>query len=188
MKDLKYTENKAFLPLIIATTFVILIVSTPFDTGKRILVASVAIWIFWLALFLIEQKNGAKIADRKGTLVLKLLFAIIISLFFANSIWFSNHLTLNPLEVILKGRLHVDSLFHATIAESIKNYGYPSVLLNDAGFSHYHFGSHIIMAALSNILKVPVFSVYNFLYPIIFIPLYSYLIISVIVEIRRYKS
>jgi len=57
--------------------------------------------------------------------------------------------------------------FLVTIAETIKNYGYPNVLLNDTGFFNYHFGSNLILALLSNIFGVSVFFVYNFLYPLI---------------------
>jgi len=189
MQDYKYTENKAFLPLVVATTFILLITLTPFELGKRIMLVSVAIWMMWLTLFLIEKRNGATIANKRGGVLLKLLFAVIISLFFANTIWLSGYLSLNNLlDMILKEKFHVDTLYHATVAESIKNYGYPSVLLNDAGFLKYHFGSHTIVAIMSNLLNIPILSIYNFLYPIICIPLYSYLLISVIVEIRRYKN
>ena len=188
MNDLTYTENRAFLPLVVVSTFVLLLMSLPFELGKRIVVFSVVIWVMWIALFLVEKIKGAKIADTRGTLVLKLLFAVIISLFFANSIWLSNYLTFNPIDAILRGSIHVDTLYLSTVAESIKNYGYPSILLNDAGFLHYHFGSNFIIATISGILNIPTLSVYNLLYPIIFIPFFSYLLISVIVEIRRYKN
>ena len=195
MNTMEFTENKVFLPLVIVTTFAFLIIFSILKTGDpilweqiRIIILSVIIWLIWLSFFIIEKKKGAKIADRKEQFVIKLLFAIIISAYFINSVWFSYYLTLNPIKAILNGRLHQDTAFHTTIAESIKNYYYPSVLLNNAVFMHYHFGSHSIMALLSIIFNVSVFYVYNYFYPVIFLPIYSYLIISVIIEIRKYKK
>jgi hypothetical protein len=193
---MEYTENKFFLPFVIVTTFVFLIIlsvinsvnSVLFGEHTRIITISTIIWFIWLALFIIEMIKGAKIAERKELFIIKSLFAVIISFYFANTIWFSGYLTLNPADAVLNGKIHRDTVFLASIAESIKNYGYPSILLNNAGFIHYHFGSNIIMALLSIIFNVSVLNTYNYIYPIIFIPIYSYLIISVVIEIRKYKK
>ena len=194
IKYSKYSENKVFLPFVIVTTLVLSIMFTSIKSGlwemnKKIIVVSVIIWIAWLFLFLRDKVKGAKIADNNGLLLVKLLFAVIISLFFANTVWFSGYLTLNTINAISQGNIHVDTLFHSTIAESFKNYGYSSVLINEAGGNllRYHFGSHFLMALVSFTFNISAFDAYNYLYPTICIPIYVYLIISVIIEIRKYK-
>ena len=191
-KCLKYTENKTFLPLVVITIFILLILLTPINSiiweKEKILTISLVIWLIWFGLFLVENRKGAQIADTKGLLIIKLLFAVVISLFFANTVWFSGYLTLNPISAIVKGNLHVDTLFHSTIAESIKNYGYPSVLINNTDFVQYHCGSHFIITLLSIIFDISVFNTYNFLYPVICIPIYAFLLVSVVIEIRKYKN
>jgi hypothetical protein len=192
---MEYKENKVFLPFVIVTTFVFLLILSIVFSGNinllehtKIIIILSIIWFIWLVLFIREKKKGAKIAERKEQLFIKLFFSVIISVYFANSIWFSWCLSINPINAILNCNLNQDTAFHATIAESIKNYGYPSILLNNANFLHYHFGSHSIMALLSIILNVSVFYIYNYFYPVIFIPIYSFLTISVIIEIRKYKK
>ena len=195
-KNTNYTENKSFLPFIVATTLFSLILISSVNAGSwentRIVIVSLGIWLVWFASFVVEKMKGRHIADKKSQCVIKTLIAVTISLFFANTIWFCDYLTLNPISAILNGQIHfhrfADPLFHSTIAESIKNYGYPSILLNDAGFLNYHIGSHFILAQLSKILNIPAFLTYNYIYPIVCLPIYSYLLVSVIVEIRKYKG
>jgi len=187
------TENKIFLPFVVTTILVSLLIlsfvtSGLLMTNPKIVVISVSIWIIWLALFLMEKRKGAIIAHNKGLFTAKLFFAVVIALFFANTVWFSGYLTLNSIGAIVNGELHVDTLFHSAIAESIKNYGYPSILINDASFLHYHFGSHFLMALFSGILNTSVFETYHYIYPVICIPIYAWLMVSVIIEIRKYKN
>ena len=188
----EHNENKVFLPFVIVTTlaaFIILssIKSSGLESQKIIIISSV-IWFIWLTLFILEIKKGNKIAEKNHQLFVKSVITVVISFYFAKTIWTSGYLTLYPINAIFEGKIHIDTLFHSTIAESIKNYGFPSILINDTDFLHYHFGSHLIIALLSSILNVPAFFVYNYFYPIIFIPLYSYLLIYVIIEIRKYKN
>lgn len=191
MKMCDKFENKLFLPFVIVSAFVILIVLSLVNAyipeGFRIILVSLLIWTVWFVLFLRENIRGSILFKRKSEGFIKLLFAVCISIFFVKSIWFSGYLTLNPWGLV-EGKTHIDTLFHATIAESIKNYGYPSLLLDNIDFLHYHFGSHTVIAVLSLILNISILNVYNYLYPIICIPVYVFLVVSVIVEVRKYKD
>jgi hypothetical protein len=186
------TENKAFLPFVVATMLAMLILLSSFNSGvwenQKIVIISLIIWFIWFFFFIVEKVKGTEIGKTKWQFFAKLFFVVIISFFFANRIWSEGYLTLDTINAIIDGNIHCDTLFHSTLAESIKNYGYPSILMKEASFFNYHFGSHIIIAVLSIILNIAVFNVYNYLYPIICIPIYSYLLISVIIEIRKYKN
>jgi hypothetical protein len=190
--DMKYGENRALLPFVMATIYTVLVIWSSINSGmwesRKIIIISSIIWAVWLTLFIVESSKGNIIAEKRSRYAGKLFFAAIISLFCASSVWFSGYLTLNPIDAIVNGKVHHDTVFHVAIAESIKNYGYPSLLLNDAAFLHYHCGSHFVLAMLSRVLNVSVFNVYNYLYPIIFTPIYSFLIMAVIVEIRKHKN
>jgi hypothetical protein len=191
-KETEYSENKILLPFVMATLFAILIISASIMSGawesQKIIIISSFVWFVWLVFFIMEKIKGNKIAERKSQCMAKLIIASVISLFFANTIWFSGYLTLDPANAILNRTVHADTVLHATIAESIKNYGYPSNLFVGSGVLQYHIGSHFIMALLSKIMTVSVFNAYNFLYPIICIPIYSYLAVAVVIEIRKYKN
>ncbi|MDR2692963.1 MAG: hypothetical protein LBB74_01960 [Chitinispirillales bacterium] len=189
---MKYNENRIMLPFVMTTVYTVLTIWSSINSGmwesRKIIVMASIIWIVWLTLFIVEKAKGNVITGEKIGCIVKVFFAVVISLFCAGSVWFSGYLTLNPAGAIVNGMVHHDTVFHVTIAESIKNYGYPSLLLNDADFLHYHWGSHFILAMLSRVLNVSVFNVYNYLYPIIFIPAYSFLVMTVIVEIRKHKN
>ena len=190
---LENTENRIFLPLVVSTILVSLLILSFVTSGlcvahSKIVVISVIIWMIWFFLFLMEKRKGAIISHSKGLLTVKLLFALLIALFFTNSFWLSRCFMLDPVGAIVNGKLHIDTLFHSAIAESIKNYGYPCILINDAGFFHYHFGSHFVMAVFSDILNISVFEVYHYIYPVVCFPIYVWLMVSVMVEIRKYKN
>jgi len=189
---MEYKENKVFLPFFSSTLLFAFILTSLFNTNiweiQKIIIISSLIWLTWLILFILEIKKGNKIAGGNIECIIKCTIIFIISLFFAHSVWFSGYLTLNPVDTIINGNIHHDTVFLCSIAESIKNYGYPSTLVNDAAFLNYHFGSNFIFAILSKILHISVFNVYNFIYPILFIPLYCYLIIYIIFEVRKYKN
>jgi len=44
------------------------------------------------------------------------------------------------------------------------------------------------MALFSTMLNISVFDAYHFIYPVIFIPIYAWLVIAVVVEIRKYEN
>ena len=185
-------DNKYLLPFINTTVFLTMIILSTRNSIyweiQKIILISIAIWLIWFCLYIFEIKKEKYIVQNNFNIIVKFIISLLISLYFVNAIWFSGYLTINPINAIIEGTVHVDTLYHATISESIANYGFPSILLNNSSFLNYHFGSHLIFAVLSDVLNIPVFFFYNYLFPIIFIPIYSFLIISVIIEIRKFKK
>lgn len=80
----------------------------------------------------------------------------------------------------------MDSLFHSTIVESIKNYVVPSTLLCPIEGMSYHVGADWIMAGIAKIIGVSGFAMIGYIYPIIFLPLISALALVAIQRIRLY--
>ncbi len=154
---------------------------------KNIQVTVILTWIFW-TLSLIRV-NGLKTYSPFQLLIF-LIMIVFLGLYLAYWIWHSGYLTNIPLISIneQENGLQYDTLFHTSIAQGIKNYGVPSFLVNSDSFFNYHFGSHLIMAIISGFSAIPVFFVYCYIYPVIFLPLFVYLIVSVIQEFRYYKS
>jgi hypothetical protein len=113
---------------------------------------------------------------------------IIIASFCVNSIWFNGYLNLNPIAAISNASLHNDTTIWASISEAIKNYSYPDLLINNPKYFHFHIGSEFIFAILSIIFNISVLNIYNFIFPVLCLPLYAYLIINVIIKIRKYKK
>jgi hypothetical protein len=69
------------------------------------------------------------------------------------------------------GQAHVDTLFHASIANMLLTYGMPSTGLDGPQPIPYHFLSHWIFGSLSKLLGCSTLAVYNLAYPIVFLPL-----------------
>lgn len=69
------------------------------------------------------------------------------------------------------GRVHQDTLFHASIAAMIKNYGVVSTGLNGLVETPYHHLSHVLMAAFSVLAGVSVLEAYGAANWIVFAPL-----------------
>lgn len=127
------------------------------------------------ALFkVIKEKVSIK------NLFLIIILSIIASLYFIKVLWFSGYLCLNPYNVLFEGNFHADTLSHSALSESIISNGYPSLLFNTKNMFNYHFGSHYIMAFISKILRIHAFSAYNWIYPVIFLPLFFLTLFSAI--------
>ncbi|HEU5290542.1 MAG TPA: hypothetical protein VFU05_07880, partial [Cyclobacteriaceae bacterium] len=69
-------------------------------------------------------------------------------------------------------RIHIDTIFHVSLAQMIKTYSVPSTGLNGLPFYHYHFGSHVIFAWLSKTLNINLFAFYQLSFPAVFLPLF----------------
>ena len=126
----------------------------------------------WLIAFFIFR-NKSKRTINTGILPY-FIVAVILSFYTCYIVWGSDYLSLAPYESIDNGLQHKDTLFHSAISESYKRSFLPSILINDEGFTHYHTFSHFLIAIISGLLRMPSFIAYNFLYPIVFIPIYLY--------------
>ncbi|MFW7343412.1 hypothetical protein V0R37_17950 [Pollutimonas sp. H1-120] len=81
---------------------------------------------------------------------------------------------------LLRGEVHQDTLFHASIAAMIKNYGVTSTGLNGLVPISYHVLSHVFFAALSLLSGVSVLEVYGIATWVLFAPLLVFSIVGTI--------
>ncbi len=114
-----------------------------------------------------------------------LLFALLMGLYAAGSIWgggFENPLFV---ENLCNGYAHIDTLFHATLANMLRTYGTCSTGLDGLPDVLYHFGSHWVFARFSNLLDLPVIDFYNLAYPVIFAPFVTFSLLTFAVSIAE---
>jgi hypothetical protein len=88
------------------------------------------------------------------------------------------------------GQIHKDSLFHASIASMIKNYGISSTGLHGLIPINYHTFSHSLYAFVSVISEESVLNCYAYLTSIFFAPLFIYIIIQISdkIELKNIES
>jgi hypothetical protein len=114
-----------------------------------------------------------------------LLFALLLGLYAAGSIWgggFENPLFV---ENLCNGYAHIDTLFHAALANMLRTYGACSTGLDGLPHVLYHFGSHWVFARFSNLLDLAVIDFYNLAYPVIFAPFVTFSLLTFAVSIAE---
>lgn len=84
---------------------------------------------------------------------------------------------------LVNSQLHIDTLYHTAIAAMLKMNHVVSHGLHGLGPLEYHFGSHVFMAALSNIGFSSAFQSYNYFFVFLCIPLLGVAIISMAEEL-----
>jgi hypothetical protein len=128
------------------------------------LLSLVGILGFLCALFAVVRGQSFRIS------VALIFFAGCFSLYAAGASWGNGYL--NPLfvESLCLGKAHIDTLFHVTMSNMLRSYGVASTGLDGLPFVPYHFGSHWLFAAVSNLLHVRVIDFYNRGYPVVFVP------------------
>lgn len=77
-----------------------------------------------------------------------------------------------------------DTLFHMAISSMIQTYGIPSTGLDGLPYLNYHIGSHWVFAQVSNVLDTTPFTFYLLCYPVIFVPLLLYALLSLAIDVR----
>lgn len=92
------------------------------------------------------------------------------------------------LEKISMGISHIDQLFHATITEMIRNYNVPSTGLYGVTSMKYHVGSHYLFARLSDWFNILALEVYNYVYPILVLPLFIRVSLFLIKDLASLRS
>ncbi len=113
------------------------------------------------------------------------LFALLLGLYAAGSVWgegFENPLFV---ENLCNGYAHIDTLYHATLANMLRTYGVCSTGLDGLPFAPYHFGSHWVFARISNLLDFPVIDFYNLAYPVIFPPFMIFSLLTFAVSVAE---
>jgi hypothetical protein len=86
------------------------------------------------------------------------------------------------------GLVNKDTLFHASIAGMIKNYGVASTGLNGLVDINYHTFSHSIMAAISKLSQQSVLETYAVAQAVLFIPLMMFSIVFCTVSLTDKKN
>jgi hypothetical protein len=111
------------------------------------------------------------------------LFGLFMGLYAAGSVWGGGFE--NPLFVanVANGYAHIDTLFHAALANMLRTYGVCSTGLDGLPHVLYHFGSHWAFARVANLLDVPVIDFYNLAYPVIFPPFVTFILLTFAVAI-----
>lgn len=183
--DKKITQNYFLIPFIVtlvqfAYIFVALI-GSGYDYVPKVFSVSVLICFIWGLLFFLQRKrNGSK---GENSLII-ILLSIILALFFVKLIWFGPYVSLDPIGDVLSGQIHIDTLYHSSIAESFITNGYPSIQQNAPLKLSYHCFSHLLIAGISCVTNLPCLIVYAYLYPIIFVPIFIALIFACIKQYR----
>ncbi|WP_338813908.1 hypothetical protein V9L05_00230 [Bernardetia sp. Wsw4-3y2] len=112
-----------------------------------------------------------------------LLFALGATFFHIIPSLLNNDINyINPLffEALQLGKVHIDTLFHSSIANMIQTYNTTSTGVDGLVPLNYHVGSHYYLAHFSKILKESSLLGYNFVFIIVFIPLFIYIYLSTI--------
>ena len=128
------------------------------------------LFVFYQKRIIRNQKTEMKVDFKPAAIV---LIAVCLSVYFVYIIWGSGYLSLAPLSMIDNGQQHIDTLFHSAIAESYKRSIKASTLLNNEAYIPYHTFSHLLMGIVSKIMDIPAVIGYCFIYPVLFIPLYT---------------
>ncbi len=128
------------------------------------------------------------------------LGCILIFLFFSiwvvSTIWGGLHLRPTFLETLTVTKnyflddyfFHVDTLFHSSIAQMLKNYGTASTGLDGIPSFYYHYGSHWLFARISGLTGIAVIDCYNLGYLLVILPMFFKTFIELTLVIQRVTS
>jgi hypothetical protein len=97
--------------------------------------------------------------------------AIALFTLYVFSVFYTNFLNPFSIDRISSRGLHIDTLFHASIAQMLKTYHIPTTGVDGLNIIKYHFGSHAIAASLSKLLDINVLLYYQMVFPSIIFPL-----------------
>nr|VFJ56686.1 MAG: hypothetical protein BECKFM1743C_GA0114222_101821 [Candidatus Kentron sp. FM]VFJ58039.1 MAG: hypothetical protein BECKFM1743A_GA0114220_102071 [Candidatus Kentron sp. FM]VFK11594.1 MAG: hypothetical protein BECKFM1743B_GA0114221_101961 [Candidatus Kentron sp. FM] len=86
--------------------------------------------------------------------------------------------SLDMIDRLHAGSVHQDTLFHASIAAMIKNYGIVSTGLHGLVEWSYHILSHVLVANLSLLSGIAVIEVYGVAMLVLFIPILIYSVVA----------
>lgn len=160
-------------------------IRTGYYFADKVLFASFFSFVIWLFLLLFQDIKNKSVLRFDILKISSILFAFVLGFFFVKLEWFYGYLNLDPVLYLMKGRSHIDTLFHSAIAESYITNGFPSINFNEPILQKYHTFSHFLIAVFSKILDIPAFIFYNYLFPIFSIPLYVFLVQYSLFEIKK---
>lgn len=173
------SQNLYILPSILCILQFCFLFLALFNSGyyfaNKVLSISFGILVFWILLFFISLRKTHNFYINTQNIFLLILF-ILISLYCIKMVWFSHYLSIGAISDYFKGQTFIDPLYHSTLAQSIVTNGYPSIMQNAPVFLFYHSFSHFIISFFSILLSLPCFIVYNYIFPVLTLPLFLYLI------------
>lgn len=115
---------------------------------------------------------------RHGRVTMIVGGAALLGVWLSAVVWGSGFLTPIYELKLMMGQTHVDTLFHVSIGRMMDTYGVVSTGLDGPQPIPYHFLSHWLLARLSALLECDVMTVYNLAYPIAFVPLMVWSLLS----------
>lgn len=122
----------------------------------------------------------------KGNLAVLIMYAGLVVAFFVLFYWGKYYYYLFPIDAANDGIVHQDTYWHSMVAESILRNGKPYNLLNEDSVMHYHTLYAYITAIIEKLSGISAFIVFNYIYPIVIIPLYLFLQFFAVYEAKRF--
>jgi hypothetical protein len=124
------------------------------------------------------------IRTKPGGFFMPVVLLFIFSLWLVGESWEGRMLTPLFFEKLIGGLYNnpadlnsgLDTMFHMSFAQMLKTYNVPSTGLDEIPLIPYHYGSHFLLAHLSKVLDVSILSLYHIGFPIIFLPLFFYVL------------
>jgi hypothetical protein len=158
--------------------------------GSKLL--SLGLSISGLALFLFRNPSQIKLVNFSSAFFI--ILYTFFSLWIVSVIWGGYHLRPTFIETLVVSKPYFfdqefyngDTLYNLSIAQMIKNYGVASTGLDGTPSIYYHYGCHWIMAQLSKFTGIHLVHVYNFGYPLIFIPLFFSIFLQFIFQVQEW--
>ncbi len=123
-----------------------------------------------LSLALTNWRIISSLGQRNTVLLAVLLFGLLLFCYlrtyhFGYPFWLFT-------DALAVGAAHIDTLFHAAIAESIAQLGIPSTSLDGSPLYHYHWGSHLVFGQWARLIGCSSLGFYNLFYPVLAVPLF----------------
>jgi hypothetical protein len=99
-----------------------------------------------------------------------------------------SYTSFDMLERASEGNLHQDTIYHASLASMLKNYGITSTGLNGIVETPYHIFSHILHGSISLLSNVSVLETYGAASSLLFSPLLIFIIVFMANQVGHGKS
>ena len=174
--------------LILSIIIFFSLINPHFYYSKRVIFVCFFITLLWFAVTIFSIIKSEKNKKRIKTYLVSCLLYLLVIYYLIRSVWFYAYLTLAPEYAFFNGLGNSDTFYLSTLCESIKNFGYPALLSQGLDYHKYHYLSIVLLAIISKIVKIPCLITYNFLYPVVFLPIFTYLFFQAIGIIRDYLN
>jgi hypothetical protein len=118
-----------------------------------------------------------------------IVVACVIAIWVAGTVWATPyHHPLIVEALSRKDQINGDAVFHAAIAKMFKTHSIPSSGLDGVPYFRYHYGSHLVVAQLSSLLRLDVLDFYQSAFPVLFVPFFFRSLLHCALVLRRVMS